>query len=592
MQTTTSPHSPSKGPPATTTAYKDNARPAAAAGQPPPTAGGGLQPPPRTLREHQQHQQEVENEDGGGGFSMWGRLSSFTQQFNQITRDAIQGEEDEMDSVLAELEEVRAELEHMTTMVEAQNIKIKHYEQEVLDLRQQQTAAELQIASVNSEYRKMIKEKEAALSMLKSECSKLKDDNERLQHSLYIANSQATLYQRTEEGAPFQQQQQQTGNVGAPSPSTSPATDSPLAISLLGTQLKNRTPQNSPTADSHFSLELQKERNEIWTSLRASLAELGLSVDDFEHNPKSLPETIQWWTRQFGALLTEANAQKQISEAKLVERTKQLEQRIEEHVNALKQSEAQLWAHEDTSNMKEAFPKLLNELNVSKMTADKLQKQNDELARRLSELEEGENEETPTGLSVDTYEKEIEQLKAKLEKSQNALSRLRAHLIEQEELHNKELLESENRVKELQQRMARYVSQQNAIDSTTERYQKLLKDYEEKEAECTQTTQALLNLQNVLEQFQAQQDSLVRFEVSALSSKLEKQKEECQHLREQCAEYKLKEKRLELAEKTIEQLRDDLNQKSREIIKYQEEGTFFSLLLFVPFPSLTMPQKK
>ncbi len=95
----------------------------------------------------------------------------------------------------------------------------------------------------------------------------------------------------------------------------------------------------------------------------------------------------------------------------------------------------------------------------------------------------------------------------------------------------------------------------------------------DKEQECQKISEALNNLQNVLEQFQAEQEQQIQSELLLLKTELSHHKSEAEKLRKEVVEFKEIQKRCQEAEQSVRELQEELSKKTRAFIKLQEDGT-------------------
>jgi len=124
---------------------------------------------------------------------------------------------------------------------------------------------------------------------------------------------------------------------------------------------------------------------------------------------------------------------------------------------------------------------------------------------------------------------------------------------------------------QLKQTMIQYHSKEEQTLSLTKQCQVLKVQLEQKELECTRSTEAISNLQNVLEQLQAEQETQLNSEILLLRKDLKFAKEEVEKMKTELTETRVLASKCKIAEQIAMQLQEDLSKQTRIYIKLQEE---------------------
>eukprot|EP01114_Cavostelium_apophysatum_P008594 TRINITY_DN2117_c0_g2_i1.p1 TRINITY_DN2117_c0_g2~~TRINITY_DN2117_c0_g2_i1.p1 ORF type:complete len:1204 (+),score=447.48 TRINITY_DN2117_c0_g2_i1:123-3734(+) len=193
------------------------------------------------------------------------------------------------------------------------------------------------------------------------------------------------------------------------------------------------------------------------------------------------------------------------------------------------------------------------------------------LARERDDLKERENRSQVNLESSQSNGEEVASLKEKLEKSNKALGRLREHLMEMEEAHTLDAMNKEEQMEQLRNQLQQYSIKAEQGQFQEEERNNLIRKIEEKEEECARTTEALSNLQSVLEQFQADQEAQVSSEVLVLKKQLSNAREEADVAKQELLGLRVVASRCSRAEAEVRELQDEIASKTRAYIKLQED---------------------
>ncbi|KAK5574424.1 hypothetical protein RB653_009699 [Dictyostelium firmibasis] len=162
-------------------------------------------------------------------------------------------------------------------------------------------------------------------------------------------------------------------------------------------------------------------------------------------------------------------------------------------------------------------------------------------------------------------------LKEQVNKSNKELARLRQHLIDMEDQHTTIDLENEERISQLEQLLNKSNEQNINNQLINEQINKLGKDLIEKDEQLRQSDQQLMNLNNVLEQFQADQEVTIQNEVIHLQQKLEQYTKEIESLKKDQSDYIALQKKYSNSQDQIQLLYQDIQSKTFDFIKLKED---------------------
>ncbi|EGC33555.1 hypothetical protein DICPUDRAFT_98533 [Dictyostelium purpureum] len=324
----------------------------------------------------------------------------------------------------------------------------------------------------------------------------------------------------------------------------------------------------SPTTTSNIKEE-QEEKPKIDSE------SIGIPLEDDDYNNITTNNNKSKDTHQDDAfLLEQINKHKEDYQNQI----SSLQELHQEKLYSLTQKNEQL--EEKLLSLEELNSKLENEQTQLKTMIDNLKNQNNNYTQNIKELNENiESLKIQPTTSNDQSKKDdtsadseqINILKEQINKSNKELSRLRQHLIDMEEQHTTIDLENEEKISNLEKELKK--SMEHNINSSlmNDQINKLKNDAIEKDELIRQAHVQINNLNNVLEQFQAEQEAVIRTEVIHLEEKLKESLSEIEDLKKDKEEYILLQKKYQDAQSQIQILYQDIQNKTLEYIKLKED---------------------
>lgn len=184
---------------------------------------------------------------------------------------------------------------------------------------------------------------------------------------------------------------------------------------------------------------------------------------------------------------------------------------------------------------------------------------------------ETENKYKSLVIEFDKSQQQNKELREQNDKLTKSLERLKLHLIELEDSHTQEGINKEDQINLLKQRVNLLQLKESDLLGKVKDLELTKSQLLEKEQENSRLNLALNNLQNVLEQLQADEEAQIQSEILLLKKELKNMKEERDKYCKEVSELQTISIRCKDAEQSVRDLQQELSTKTRLIIKLQEE---------------------
>eukprot|EP01132_Coremiostelium_polycephalum_P009123 gene9123-11179_t len=461
-----------------------------------------------------------------------GWFSSINEQLNQIkdvmtnqqTYDSEENEDD-LDSVGRTSSNMILDEDDLDQKVAMLRAEVNKYKFEIGEMEKKLLESEQRETSISKEFKIILLEKE-------DEIKSLKETNEHLKSTLI-----------------------------------SPPSTSPLSSTTTVSSIDNK---QQPQQEDSTSLGITLE-NDISNSL--------VLDDSLVHDHTNQQQQQQQQNNELLQVKTKEEFQQQISTIQTLHQ--------EKLYNILKQNEE---FKQEIENLNQILEQRSIEKGQQSTIIDNLQKQIETLNLDIKNLNQtiidsSKTTETTTTTTTTTTEEENNQtqnqntetlnelntLKEQYNKANKELIRLRQYLMDVEEQHTSTDLENEEKIVKLEQELKLALEQKSNSKQVNEQMERLKLELVEKEEEIKRTNICLNNLNNVLEQFQADQEATIQTEMINVNQKLEQSMIELESLRKDKQEFLILQRKFSDSEQTINRLHLEIESKNKEIIKLRED---------------------
>eukprot|EP01113_Clastostelium_recurvatum_P034677 TRINITY_DN4732_c0_g1_i4.p1 TRINITY_DN4732_c0_g1~~TRINITY_DN4732_c0_g1_i4.p1 ORF type:complete len:867 (-),score=231.26 TRINITY_DN4732_c0_g1_i4:147-2747(-) len=172
---------------------------------------------------------------------------------------------------------------------------------------------------------------------------------------------------------------------------------------------------------------------------------------------------------------------------------------------------------------------------------------------------------------VVALQEELTRLRAAYDKASKNNERLMQHLVEKEDQLTQMDMDNSERISALEAKLATARQGTATHSALSAQHEALRQDLAAREEELERTSTALYNLQNVLEQFQAGQESTLQTGLATMERELAEAREREEVAQREASALRDVGAKLKTAEQMIQSLQSELTTKTRSYIALQEE---------------------
>eukprot|EP00062_Callorhinchus_milii_P022276 gi/632979881/ref/XP_007906720.1/ PREDICTED: LOW QUALITY PROTEIN: thyroid receptor-interacting protein 11 [Callorhinchus milii] len=385
-----------------------------------------------------------------------GSLSSFTGQLSSFTKDILAEGTEEVADAASELHVTNSRLREVEAAYTAQKSEYERLRKLYSDSEEKEAAAELQIKHLSSEYRNQLQQKDVEISHLKARQNALRDQVQKLQTAAQPTGftSTASTSFLPVDVSTFHGDTMDFGDV--------------IGCQQEINRLSNEVSRLEADA-SHWRLLAESSKGQ---------GTVGSDENELYKLQKAIKELKQQLSQEIDEHQHELSALQDAHRQKLGELTRRHRGELEEYEERIEELEQQVQAgtgavlpdHSKLPELQRTVKHLEDELEMSKHSAEELEKRVQSMQEELAVAEQGHvglSQEGKSSTSESQLLLEYERLKVEREMMQNSVNELQITLEKQEEqLTEKLALEAE--VLHLRQVMADAENEITRLSSTSQ----------------------------------------------------------------------------------------------------------------------------
>uniref|UniRef100_A0A4W3IVN8 Thyroid hormone receptor interactor 11 n=1 Tax=Callorhinchus milii TaxID=7868 RepID=A0A4W3IVN8_CALMI len=359
-----------------------------------------------------------------------GSLSSFTGQLSSFTKDILAEGTEEVADAASELHVTNSRLREVEAAYTAQKSEYERLRKLYSDSEEKEAAAELQIKHLSSEYRNQLQQKDVEISHLKARQNALRDQVQKLQTAAQPTGftSTASTSFLPVDVSTFHGDTMDFGDV--------------IGCQQEINRLSNEVSRLEADA-SHWRLLAESSKGQ---------GTVGSDENELYKLQKAIKELKQQLSQEIDEHQHELSALQDAHRQKLGELTRRHRGELEEYEERIEELEQQVQGavlpdHSKLPELQRTVKHLEDELEMSKHSAEELEKRVQSMQEELAVAEQGHvglSQEGKSSTSESQLLLEYERLKVEREMMQNSVNELQITLEKQEEqLTEKLALEAE-----------------------------------------------------------------------------------------------------------------------------------------------------
>merc|ERR1712137_317761 len=307
-------------------------------------------------------------------------------------------------------------------------------------------------------------------------------------------------------------------------------------------ELENRLTLEKEELVHQHQTELQRVQEELKAStgardkLQQQNEELSVQLETMRENFDSFSQDEMKTKMQISALERKAAAAAATANSRIQSLQSQLQEQISQQEVLLKERIDQQQAlqslrrqqEEATQSTTEQINQLREQLDEAVEKSASLEQERDSLLAQVEELRNQEADTTQQHLRIEELERSLEKSQKQAEQLSNYLLEKDNEVLEIQE-HNDALIVE---VQQLKESLSETQRQHEQTAVGLERVTVLEAELETKRKECEEKTSALMNLQSILEDNQAEQEGRLHTQLTVLQSKYDQTLKELQEAQE------------------------------------------------------------